>query len=296
MQTMTMFTTEERFRAFVKNNQTALRETFAAELQFLAVPGFLQILERRCSTITAYLGRDISPSVHEETYSGGGDDTIVLRHWPVLDILELRQGNRVWEPLEDFVYYPEEGVIFAVKPGEDFSDLSPVEVKYRAGIEPWPDEGLEAALFEWMLQGGEYLPDSLIELLEKYKNWKPSSETRQRAIRRAHETLPIDMKRNAVSWEKVVKPSPPVRMFVAQELWAFDDCGNAHHVHHFSACLPSLTLGEIQPQITCWCGKTFIPKEETALFILDDPLPLPPMSFCEGCRQLHEGQERPRHG
>jgi len=100
----------------------------------------------------AYLGYDPYPTDYVEWHDGEGQDSIILRHWPVLRVNALSiDGDSVGAENAEYFVYEDEGII-RLDAGTFGRKRKSVYVYLYAGLSPWPFADLRQAANEWVQQ------------------------------------------------------------------------------------------------------------------------------------------------
>lgn len=101
-------------------------------------------LERASAIIEDYLQRKIEAADYSEKYDGKRANFIILEHYPVNSVTELKDGDDVISA-DDYVLYEKEGII-RLKSGYFNNGLQNVQVQYNAGYTNVPQAIEEACL------------------------------------------------------------------------------------------------------------------------------------------------------
>jgi len=131
--------------------------TLADVQEYLALStadGYDDQLEKHIEAVSdagrAYLGYDPYPQDYVEWHDGESQDTVILTHWPVIQVNALSDdGDTVGELGEDYHVYPEEGLI-RLDSGRFCNQRRGVYVHLYAGLSPWIPEDLRQAANEWV--------------------------------------------------------------------------------------------------------------------------------------------------
>jgi len=116
--------------------------------------GYDSLLESMIEAVStagrAYLGYDPAPSDYVEWHDGDSQDTIILKHWPILQVNALSDdGDSVGAQGTDYHVYPEEGIV-ALDSGVFSQQRRGVYCYLYAGLSPWPPADLQQAANEWV--------------------------------------------------------------------------------------------------------------------------------------------------